>query len=143
MKTKKLLMQGIIFLVILLSVSGCDKTQNLSSDAEKIVIGSQSDISLLKTYIINRNLSFSIDSISDYRCPVDVECFWSGDVDLLFNINYYTQHTDTLIHAITKRNNPFTFAGYKWEVKEVLPVPYMNKVIHREDYQIAILIQKN
>lgn len=34
-------------------------------------------------YKINNDLTFSIDSINDYRCPRDLECFWSGDVHLI------------------------------------------------------------
>jgi hypothetical protein len=134
------LLTKIIFLILLLVTSACEKTQNKSA-IDTIVIGSPAYISLLKEYKINDNLFFSIDSISDYRCPLDVECFWSGDVDLLFDINQNGVKTDTLIHAITNRNNPFTLNGYKWKVVEVTPARYDHKALHPEDYLIEILIQ--
>jgi hypothetical protein len=133
-----------MFLFIFLISSGCDKTQNkLSPDAGTIVIGTPTFISLLKEYRINDNLSFTIDSISDYRCPQDVECIWSGDVDLLFNINQNGVRTDTLIHSLTNRNDPFIVGRYKWEVVEVTPARFEHQVLNPEDYQIEILIQYN
>lgn len=143
-KTCKLLLPEFIFLIFILLTAGCEKTQNtISSENGKIVVGTPSYVSLLKSYKINDSLYFSIDSINDYRCPRDVECVWSGDVDLLFDIIQNGVKTDTLIHALTNRNNPFILYGYKWDVVEVSPQRFEHQVLKPADYQIEILIQNN
>jgi hypothetical protein len=131
-------------LIILVPVSfllaiQCEKNE---SGLEKFVIGNPSFCKIGRQYCLSGGLTFSIDSISDYRCPQDVECIWSGDVDLLFNINLDNLHVDTLIHVITRWNNPFKVLGYSWEVLEVSPLLNSGQKIDRKDYDIKILIQK-
>jgi hypothetical protein len=137
--TRKWFLKIIILLTLLMTYS-CEKGER---GPEKIDTGIPVYCKVVTNYKINNDLTFSIDSISDYRCPRDLECFWSGDVDLLFNINHYELHIDTLIHAITRRNNPFVLAGYKWEVLEVNPWLSEHQNIISKDYRIKILLQKD
>jgi hypothetical protein len=138
MATNKYMLK-ILALITFLLVVQCEKNE---SGLEKVVLGSPSDCKIGQLYSLSGGLRFSIDSISDYRCPQDVECFWSGDVDLLFNINLDNLHVDTLMHVITRRNNPFVVSGYSWEVLDVNPLLNSGQKISRKDYNIKILIQK-
>jgi hypothetical protein len=61
---------------------------------------------------------------------------------LLFNINLDNLHVDTIMHVITRRNNPFIEFGYSWEVQEVSPLLNYGQNISLKDYNIKILIQK-
>jgi hypothetical protein len=117
------------FLVIIM-ISGC----------EKINPGEPFSCKIGTKYLLE-NIVFSIDSISDYRCPKDVICIWGGDVDLYFTI--YTNHiqTDTLIGLY--RNNPVSISNYEWRILEVSPWPNSGQTIDQKDYRIQLVIQKN
>jgi hypothetical protein len=130
---------NILILISFILTVQCEKNNSVP---EKVVLGNPSDCKIGQQYFLNGGLSFSIDSISDYRCPQNVECVWSGDVDLLFNINLNSLHVDTLMHVITRRNNPFKILGYTWEVLEVSPLLNYGQNISQLDYNIKILVQK-
>ena len=119
-----------VFLVFLL-FSGC----------EKIQIGEPFNCRIGTKYLLENNIIFSIDSISDYRCPKDVVCIWSGDVDLFFDINVNLVNTDTIIRLY--RNNPIDIGNYNWKVLEVNPLLNVGQIIDQKDYRIKLLIQKN
>jgi len=108
---------------------------------EKIQLGEPYDCKVGTKYLLDNNLVFSIDSIRDYRCPKDVVCIWSGDVDLYFNINLNLTKIDTLIRLY--RNNPIVTGDYTWKVLEVEPLAKADQTIDQKDYKIKLLVQKN
>ncbi len=129
-------MQNIFKILILLTffiIEGC----------EKIQLGEPFDYKPGTKYRINNNLSFTIDSLRDYRCPRDVVCVWGGDVELCFNIKQNFTDTDTLIYLYTRNNNPFKIDGYTWEINEVNPWLKSGEKINQSDYRIKILITKD
>lgn len=113
------------------------------SGCEKIKVGEAFDVKIGELYRIDWDLSFTIDSINDYRCAKDVVCVWAEDVNLYFNINHAFNHTDTVIYLNTHNNNPFVIADYTWEVLEVNPYPVSTKITEPSDITIKMILLKN
>lgn len=108
---------------------------------EKIQPGEPYDCQIGTKYLLDNNLVFSIDSIRDYRCPADLVCIWSGDVDLYFDININFTKIDTLIRLY--RNNPIKTGNYTWKVLEVDPLPKSYQTVDQRDYTIKLIVQKD
>lgn len=125
----KIHMQILLFLTLLM-ISGCEKIQ--PGEPYECKIGSK--------YWLDENLSFSIDSIRDYRCPKDVICIWAGDVDLYFNIYLNLTKIDTLTGLY--RRNPFETGDYIWKVLEINPWPVSGQNVEQKDYKVKLIIQK-
>jgi hypothetical protein len=121
----------ILIFITLIMLSGC----------EKIQLGEPYDCKIGTKYLLDNDLVFSIDSIRDYRCPKDLVCIWSGDVDLYFNININLTKIDTLIRLY--RNNPIVTGDYTWKVLEVDPLLKADQKIDQKDYKIKLIVQKN
>lgn len=130
--TKSIKIQILILLTLFL-IEGC----------EKIQLGEPSDYKTGTKYRINSNLSFTIDSLRDYRCPRDLMCIWSGDVELYFKIKHNFSDIDTLIYLYTHNNNPFKFDDYTLKIEEVNPWLKSGENIHQSDYRIKILITRD
>ena len=122
---------AILIFIILTLVSGCEKIQP----------GEPYDCRVGTKYLLDNNLVFSIDSIRDYRCPKDLVCFWSGDVDLYFDININLTKIDTLI--MLYRNNPIKTGVYTWRVLEVNPLPESDQTVDQMDYKVKLIVQKD
>ena len=119
-----------VLLILLITLaSGCDRIQpgepfTCRTDAR---------------YFLTPSLSFTIDSVSDYRCPKDVVCIWGGDVDLYFNIRQDLVTVDTLLRM---SGGPYLFGDYSFTIMEVNPLRNHDQVVEQEDYRIKLLIQK-
>ena len=114
--------------LILLLAAGCEKVQ----------VGDPFTCRVGQKYFVESSLMFSIDSISDYRCPEDVICIWGGDVDLYLTINENFIRTDTVIQLY--RNNPVEIGSYLWKVLDVSPLPRTDRETRQRDYRIDMLI---
>lgn len=86
---------------------------------EKIDLGTEIEVKPGETYKINRNLSFEVDSINDYRCPIGAYCLWSGDVDLYFDFGFDKE----VLNLNNEDTNPFYTKGYSIEIINVEPYP--------------------
>lgn len=113
----------------------------LTAGCEKIEIGEPFTCLTGRTYLVEDGLSFSIDSINDFRCPSNALCFWTGDVSLNFSIRQNSLRTDTLIYMLT--SNPFVIDNYTWKILEVAPYPEIGKEIDPDDYRIKLVIFRN
>ena len=122
----------LIFITLLTTIS-----------CEKIDVGDPNYVKIDTKYNVTKSLSFTIDSIRDYRCPKDLLCIWSGDVELYFKINHYFSNTDTLIYLCSRHNNPFNLHGYTWTVSEVTPWLESGESIEDSEYLIKLLLTKN
>lgn len=91
-------------------------------------------------YFLTPGLSFTIDSVSDYRCPKDVVCIWGGDVDLYFNIRENLTEIDTILRL---SGGPYLFGDYSFDILEVNPLRNHDQVVDQEDYRIKLLIQRD
>ena len=111
---------------------------------EKIEIGKPFTCVVGENYRVNSKLSFSIDSIRDYTCPKNMLCFWSGDVDLYFNIQYKSSYVDTLIYYMTRNRNPFDLYDYTWQILDIDPLGnYIDNPVEQKDYKIKMILNKN
>ncbi len=112
----------------------------LAAGCEKVQVGEPFTCRTGQNYFVESNVMFSIDSISDYRCPEDLICIWGGDVDLFFTINENLMRTDTVIQL--NRNNPVDIGDYSWKVLEVNPLHRTDRETRQRDYRIELLIEK-
>jgi hypothetical protein len=115
----------------LIFVSGC----------EKIELGEPFTCRVGTKYWLNSTLSFSIDSLRDYRCPRDVICIWGGDVDIYFHIQQNLTEIDTL--AGLYRKNPLQTGDYSWKILEVNPWLKINQDTNQSDYRVKLIVTKN
>jgi hypothetical protein len=111
-------------------VTGCDRIQT----GEPLTCRTDTK------YIVTSGLSFTIDSVSDYRCPKDLVCIWGGDVDLYFNIRENMTVIDTVLRL---SGGPYLFGDYSFEILEVNPLRNHDQVVEQEDYRVIVLIEKN
>jgi hypothetical protein len=128
----------IVILLTLFLIPNCEK---IRSDQKKIEVGTAFYSEIGTKYQVNSNLSFTIDSINDQRCPRMEECFWAGFVALSFNIVQNNIPADTLIYFMMPLNNPFQIYNYKWEILEVDPWLDHTQLIDKRDYKIKMIIQ--
>jgi len=110
----------------------------LAGSCEKVQVGEPFACRTGQKYFVESTVMFSIDSVSDYRCPEDVICIWGGDVDLFFTINENLIRTDTVIRLY--RNNPVEIGDYSWKVLDVSPLPRTDRETRQRDYRIDMLI---
>jgi hypothetical protein len=93
---------------------------------------------------ITSNLSLTVDSIWDSRCPTGMECIWSGDVALFFNITHSHRQIDTLFSCYPNPNVvPLDITGYKWKVLEVNPYPDNSNSTNSKDFFIKMVITED
>jgi hypothetical protein len=109
---------------------------------DKIELGEPFDFKIGTKYRIDNTLTFTIDSIRDYRCPKNLHCIWSGDIDFYFTINHNLSKIDTLIYLYTRNNNPFTIEDYTLHINNVTPWLETGQTAKQSDYRINILITK-
>lgn len=79
----------LLYLLVVLSlfmVVGCSsKKDNNESDTE--LDEDEYSITIGRSVTINDDLVISVESVSDSRCPEDVECYWQGELEYSILIN--------------------------------------------------------
>jgi hypothetical protein len=135
MKTLIILIKVFCLLVIIVLFSpACQKNE----------LGNELYFHIGEKQKIASNLSFTVDSIWDSRCPTGWECLWAGDVAMFFNINHSHKQIDTLLTCYPGPNSiPFDIAGYKWKVLEVNPYPDNSYSTEPKDILIKMIITNN
>ena len=129
----------IFFLVVLLLPFGCENKE----ESARFVNDSPFYLKVEEVINISDSLFFSINKVQDSRCPMGVECFWAGDVNLFFNIRQNSNSIDTMICQYSCHRNPFIIGGYTWKVLEVNPYPDFHKKIYLKDIRIKMIITEN
>ena len=119
-------------LLILFSVS------LLFHSCEKIDLGEELSVKIGERLHIDWELSFKIDSINDYRCPMDVNCIWAGDVDIFFDLG----KKEEVINLYNRDTNPFSINGYTIEIIDVEPYPLSYVEVDPKDVIIKIKVEK-
>jgi hypothetical protein len=99
-------------MIAIFFISGCEKKD--SGEAFDCVIGN--------TYNVTSNLSFTIDSINDSRCPEGAMCFWAGDVYVYLDIYHNNTLIDTSVYLKNTARNPINLENYSFKVLEVTPI---------------------
>jgi hypothetical protein len=91
---------------------------------------------------IRSNLSFSIRSVNDWRCPTDLICSSSGDVDISLRFHQGLHNTDTVICLYSHGRNPVDFGGYTIKLISVNPLPESDKTTPQEDFRIEMIVME-
>jgi hypothetical protein len=134
MKTLTNLIKGISLLIFTVFIlTACQKTE----------LGKEIYLHIGEKQKVTSNLSFSIDSLWDSRCPTKWEYFWAGNVDLFLNITHSHKQIDTLLTCYPGHDvPPFKIVGYNWKVIEVSPYPE-NSYSDQKDIIIKMIITKD
>lgn len=105
----------IIFILLALALSfyGC----------EKIKLGKVFDCHIGTNYRINQELSFTINSLNDSRCPENMRCILPGTVYLNFNINLKGNIIDTVLYINPSGQPPdYQIGEYEFAIYKVEPI---------------------
>jgi hypothetical protein len=138
--SKQQLFLGFIFL--LLSFSCKDSYEIID---EKLPKGSIR-LNLYVQKQVSDNLSLEIIDLYDSRCPVGAVCTDAGmvkvDIRVLSDVGTGTA-TLFFSEIPNKVQTADTVAGYRIEVVEVTPMPYLNKPIETDSiYSVYVLADK-
>ncbi|WP_070137182.1 hypothetical protein [Crocinitomix algicola] len=132
--------------VFLFFIYSCNNSKKIISDSETLQNFQLNDtvsFTLGKTYHCQDDIDLfvSYDSlISDSRCPIGAECFWEGEAEAKFKINYKKQ-LDYLNLKTNKQNNTVDVFGYKFQLLEITPYPG-SKNENSELEQAVLVIKK-
>ena len=119
-------------LILTLFLTGCERIE--LNEAFSVKVGDK--------FKVDSNLSFSVDSVDDYRCPLLFECLWSGDVKMFCTFYEPRHHTDTAIYLINTRNS-INMGGYNFKLLTVNPQSQRGEVIQQNEYKLDIIVQKD
>jgi len=92
---------------------------------------------------IESNLSFSIRSVNDWRCPKDMMCIHSGDVEVSLRFHQGLHNTDKVISLYTNGKNPIEIGGYTIKLLGVDPRPEADKTTSQAEFRINMMVLKN
>ncbi len=112
---------------------------SLITSCEKIDLGEEITVKIGETNRVSWNLIFTIDSINEYRCPLDLACIWSGDVDLYFNFG----RDNEIINLYNNDTNPYTISGYTIEILDVEPYPISTVIVDPGDVDIKLKVTRD
>lgn len=107
----------------------------------KLDLGTEVRIKTKESYYIDYLTSFVVDSVRDYRCPIDVVCVWAGDVDIFITANEGSTQRKIMARLYSAQYNPVAVGNYKIKIIGVLPNlkaaekpdPSLNRIVIRID----------
>ena len=73
----------------------------------------------------------------DSRCPLETECFWAGNAEIVLQIFSHLQSINTTVEP-----KEIDYNGYNVKLISVLPIPGIDRQIPDEDYVIRLVISK-
>ena len=129
-------MKTIRFLLLLV-------VSTLIPSCDKITIGESFTTKVGDKIHVTSSFSFSIRSVLDYRCPVDVVCATSGDVNTYIRFHQALHQTDTVICLYSSGKNPIIIHGYSFKVLSVTPLPRIGVTHSQDDFRIEMMVTDN
>lgn len=83
------------------------------------------------------DLSLNLESVSDSRCPSDVQCIWEGraDAEITFKKGSISE-----LRQLGTNTGSITFSDYNVSLVEITPYPTSKKQIKQSDYKVKIHI---
>ena len=86
----------LLLIMSLFFVVGCNSKKDDSKDngLEK----DEYSISLGKIVKVKEDLTIQLESVSDSRCPENVECYWQGELDYSLSINETSYKISTVLN---------------------------------------------
>ncbi|ACB50312.1 hypothetical protein cce_0961 [Crocosphaera subtropica ATCC 51142] len=90
----------------------------------------------------NINIKFSTVE-EDSRCPLDTQCVWPGQVNIVVNIINQNQNLGAfnLISRLGEKNIQY-FDNYGVELIKVTPWPQKNERLEMSDYQAILVVNE-
>ena len=100
----------LLSIVIAFSLAGCDKkviiepTKNNKKEETKLEEGEYS-VSLNDSINIGKDMTINLYDVDDSRCPINVECYWQGELAYSISINgEYNKISTVTSPKITYKN---------------------------------------
>ena len=129
---RKSTLATILFLLVVCSCSN-DKTY---PSTFKMRVG--------QTVLIGSGVSLTMDSISDSRCPSNVDCIWQGVAIVQFTIHQQTEVThfalNTIVDDAYSGGKPV--AGYVFMLLQLSPYPVNGVFLKPGDYEADVRVWK-
>jgi hypothetical protein len=92
------------------------------SSCEKTKIGKSHEYHMGIHYEVTSNLSFTINSLNDSRCPPGAACGVAGEVHIFITINQLNNLVDTVLYQDPTSSNPIQFGEYGFSLLDVIPI---------------------
>jgi hypothetical protein len=91
-------------------------------------------------YKVTNDLSFTINSLNDSRCPENVVCGWPGEVHIFISVYLSNNVIDTVLYQDPSASYPRQFGGYGFSLLNVEPISTGTRT--SKDITITMLISK-
>jgi hypothetical protein len=89
-----------------------------------------------------QNMSLTFNSfVQDSRCPIDVQCFWAGNVTVNVTLKIRNSDAPPITRDITSATPPIQFGGYAVSILDVQPPKERKLQIPTKAYQITFHIE--
>jgi hypothetical protein len=86
-----------------------------------------------------QNMSVTFNSfVQDSRCPIDVQCFWAGNVTVNVTIK---SNGEQITRGLTSDVAPFQFGGYAISIVDIQPPKESKLQIPKNAYQITFHVE--
>lgn len=94
--------------------------------------------------LVNKSMAIgdfgiNLDSVSDSRCPSDVQCIWQGEAKA--TITFKEEGKKETKEFVLGGEPYVVFSKYKVSVLEITPYPKSDKQIKQSDYVVKIKVQ--
>ena len=120
-----------VLLTMTLFLSGC----------EKIKMGISDDLHMGIKYVVTSDLSFTINSLNDSRCPPGARCAIAGGVHIFITFNQSNNLVDTVLYQDPNSSHPIQFGKYTFSLLDVAPISMGTTT--SKDLTIKMNITKN
>lgn len=92
------------------------------------------------------NLSITLDSIEESRCPYTMDCAWAGMVKVYLNVaSLGSSHNFSLCHSPDVSivcDNYIEIGNYSYQLVAVNPYPESLTIVTFEDYEASLIISE-
>jgi hypothetical protein len=108
-------------LVLALACAGCTTVRHTSP--KEIPYGTDFEVRAADpVHVTGTNVTLTVVSIADSRCPSDVTCVTAGDAVVALVLSGDGDRADTL-HTSGLRRRETTYGGHRIELTDVRPYP--------------------
>ena len=130
-------MKAKLFILILVAsaVLACERN---NADHGMFSFDREEEFALYESYYsADHQLSFSVDSIHDSRCPRGVYCIWQGQADVFLTVKTFKTY-----HLVLDSNKNIrdTIQNYEFQLIDVLPYPDLSSPSSSEDRYAIIKV---
>jgi hypothetical protein len=94
--------------------------------------------------LADENLSVRLDGVTnDSRCPIGVQCIWSGDAVVELTVEKPPAAADTLtLHTSGRSGRQAAYEDLIIRLLDLKPLPKEGTTIAPEDYRVTLVVDK-